>query len=158
MATPPTISAASTPDDLAVIATLFRAYADGLPVDLAYQDFAAELAGLPGKYAPPHGALLLARDGSGQALGCVALRPLGNGLCEMKRLYVAPAARGTGLGRALMRAVIATARRLGYRAMRLDTLSDMTAAQAMYAAAGFQHIAPYYDGAAPGTIFLELRL
>jgi GNAT superfamily N-acetyltransferase len=147
-----------TADDLAAVRTLFQAYADGLAVDLAYQDFAAELADLPGKYAAPHGALLLARNAAGQPLGCVALRPLGDGLCEMKRLYVAPAARGTGLGAALMKAIIVTARRLGYRAMRLDTLSDMTAAQAMYAAAGFSRIAPYYDGAAPGTIFLELTL
>jgi len=155
---PPTIARAVTADDLTAIRTLFEAYADGLAIDLAYQDFAAELAGLPGKYAAPHGALLLARDDGGAALGCVALRPLGNGLCEMKRLYVAPPARGTGLGAALMRAVITAARRLGYRAMRLDTLADMTAAQAMYAATGFRPIPPYYDGAAPGTIFLELTL
>lgn len=154
----PTIAPAVTADDLATVRTLFQAYADGLAVDLAYQDFAAELAGLPGKYAAPHGALLLARDAGGAALGCVALRPLGDGLCEMKRLYVATGARGTGLGAALMRAIIASARRLGYRAMRLDTLADMTAAQAMYAAAGFRPIPSYYEGAAPGTIFLELTL
>lgn len=154
----PTITPAETPEDLFIIRALFQAYADGLPVDLAYQDFAGELAGLPGRYARPHGALLLARDTAGEPLGCVALRPLGDGRCEMKRLYVAPAARGSGLGGALMRAVITAGRHLGYRAMRLDTLPDMTAAQAMYAAAGFQRIAPYYDGAAPGTIFLELPL
>ncbi len=155
---PPTIAPATTADDLTAIRTLFEAYADGLAVDLAYQDFTAELAGLPGKYAAPHGALLLARDAGGAALGCVALRPLSDGLCEMKRLYVAPPARGTGLGAALMRAVITAARRLGYHAMRLDTLADMAAAQGMYAAAGFRPVAPYYDGAAPGTIFLELVL
>jgi len=154
----PTIAPATTADDLTAIRALFQAYAEGLSIDLAYQDFAAELAGLPGKYAAPHGALLLARDDGGEALGCVALRPLGNGLCEMKRLYVATTARGTGLGAALMGAVITAARRLGYRAMRLDTLADMAAAQAMYAAAGFRPIAPYYDGAAPGTLFLELTL
>jgi GNAT superfamily N-acetyltransferase len=157
MPPPPTIAPAVTADDLAAVRALFEAYADGLPIDLAYQDFAAELAGLPGKYAAPHGALLIARDAAGQALGCVALRPLGGGVSEMKRLYVAPAARGTGLGSALMRAIIAAARRLGYRAIRLDTLTDMAAAQAMYAAAGFHPIAPYYDGAAAGTIFLELQ-
>ena len=154
----PTVAPVTTADDLAAVRALFQAYAEGLAIDLAYQDFAAELAGLPGKYAAPHGALLLARDAAGQALGCVALRPLGDGLCEMKRLYVAPAARGTGLGAALMRAVVTTARRKGYRAMRLDTLADMAAAQAMYAAAGFRPIAPYYEGAAAGTIFLELVL
>lgn len=158
MSPPPTIAPATTADDIAAMRTLFQAYADGLAVDLAYQDFTAELAGLPGKYAAPHGALLLARDPAGQVLGCVALRPLGDGLCEMKRLYVAPPARGTGLGAALMKAITAAARRLGYRAMRLDTLPDMTAAQAMYAAAGFRPILPYYDGAAAGTIFLELAL
>ncbi|MDB5675638.1 MAG: acetyltransferase [Sphingomonas bacterium] len=155
---PPTIAPAVTADDLATIRTLFQAYADGLAVDLAYQDFAAELAGLPGKYAAPHGALLLARDAGGAALGCVALRPLGDGLCEMKRLYVATAARGTGLGAALMRAIVTAGRERGYRAMRLDTLADMAAAQAMYTAAGFRPIAPYYHGAAAGTIFLELTL
>src|SRR6187402_1822265 len=97
------IISATTPAELAAAATLFQAYADALDIDLAYQDFTRELAALPGKYAPPRGALLLAVDGDGTALGCVALRPFGDGdACEMKRLYVAPAARGTGLGRALV--------------------------------------------------------
>jgi GNAT superfamily N-acetyltransferase len=155
----PMIAPITTPDDLTAVRALFQAYAAGLSVDLAYQDFASELAGLPGDYAPPRGALLLARDATGEPIGCVALHPRGgDGLCEMKRLYVAPSARGMGLGAGLMRAIIAAARDLGYRAMRLDTLPDMRAAQAMYAAAGFRPIAPYYDGAAPGTIFLELAL
>jgi ribosomal protein S18 acetylase RimI-like enzyme len=154
----PLIAPAVTAEDIAAARVLFRAYADALPIDLAYQDFAAELAALPGKYSAPGGTLLLARDAGGQALGCVALRPLSDDLCEMKRLYVAPPARGTGLGAALMRAIIAAARNRGYRAMRLDTLSDMAAAQAMYTAAGFCQIAPYYEGAAVGTIFLELTL
>jgi ribosomal protein S18 acetylase RimI-like enzyme len=156
--TVPKIAPATTAEDLAAIRALFEAYAAGLTVDLAYQDFDAELAGLPGKYAAPHGALLLARDDAGQASGCVALRPLGDRVCEMKRLYVAPAARGTGLGAALMRAIIAAAQSRGYRAMRLDTMPEMSAAQAMYTAAGFHPIAAYYTGAAAGTIFLELRL
>lgn len=151
------IAPIATADDLAAARALFQVYADGIGVDLSYQDFAGELAGLPGSYAPPRGALLLARDPAGAPLGCVALRPLGDA-GEMKRLYVAPAARGLGLGAALMRAIVGEARRIGYRAMRLDTLPDMAAAQAMYAAAGFRPIAPYYDGAAPGTIFLELAL
>ncbi len=155
----PTIAPVATAADLAAVRALFQAYADGLTIDLAYQDFAGELAALPGDYAPPRGALLLARDAAGLPIGCVALRPRGaDDLCEMKRLYVAPPARGTGLGAGLMRAIIAAARDMGYRAMRLDTLLDMRAAQAMYAAAGFRPIAPYYDGAAPGTIFLELTL
>src|SRR3569623_1410072 len=144
--------------DMAAVRDLFGAYAAGLSTDLAYQDFDAALAALPGKYAAPQGALLIARDAAGDPLGCVALRPLGDRVSEMKRLYVAPAARGTGLGGALMRAIIDEARRRGYGAIRLDTLADMAAAQAMYAAAGVRPIAPYYDGAAPGTIFLELTL
>lgn len=151
------IAPIATADDLVAVRALFQAYADGIGVDLGYQDFAGELAGLPGKYAPPRGALLLARNPIGAPLGCVALRSLGD-IGEMKRLYVAPAARGTGLGAALMHAIVGEARRIGYRAVRLDTLPDMAAAQAMYAAAGFRPIAPYYDGASPGTIFLELPL
>ena len=135
--------------------TLFRAYAASLPIDLAYQGFATELATLPGAYAAPAGVLLLARDRSGAAIGCVALRPLAEpGCCEMKRLFVAPAARGLGLGRALMGAILGEAARLGYRAVWLDTLPTMTAAIAMYRAAGFEPIAPYYDTAPAGTIFL----
>jgi GNAT superfamily N-acetyltransferase len=140
---------------LAAVAALFRAYAAGLPVDLAYQDFATELAALPGKYAGPAGALLLARAADGTAIGCVGLRPMPDGCGEMKRLYVAPEARGLGLGRALMDAVVDQARRLGYRELRLDTLPTMTEAIAMYRRAGFTPIAPYYDGAPAGTLFLS---
>ncbi len=153
----PLIAAVATADDLAAVRMLFQAYADGLGIDLGYQDFAHELAALPGNYAPPGGALLLARDRTGAPLGCAALRPLGD-VAEMKRLYVAPAARGIGLGTALMHAIVGEARRIGYRAVRLDTLPDMTAAQALYAAAGFRPIDPYYAGAPPGTLFLELTL
>jgi GNAT superfamily N-acetyltransferase len=141
--------------DLDDARALFRAYAASLPIDLAYQGFPTELATLPGAYAAPSGALLLARDRAGVAIGCVALRPLAApGCCEMKRLFVAPAARGFGLGRALMDAIIGEAARLGYRDVRLDTLPTMTAAIAMYRAAGFVPIAPYYDTAPAGTIFL----
>jgi len=138
---------------------LFRAYAAALDVDLGYQDFAAELAGLPGRYASPAGVLLLAREAMGQPVGCIALRPLGtDGSCEMKRLYVAPAGRGGGLGRALVEAVIAEATRIGYREIRLDTLPSMQAAQALYEAIGFVPITPYYDTPIAGTRFLSLRL
>jgi len=141
--------------DLDEAQALFRAYAASLPIDLAYQGFATELATLPGAYAAPAGALLLARDGAGAAIGCVALRPLAEpGCCEMKRLFVAPTARGLGLGRVLMEAIVGEAARLGYREVRLDTLPTMTAAIAMYRAAGFLPIAPYYDTAPAGTIFL----
>ena len=153
------IQPARTADDLAAIVTLFEAYAASLAVDLAYQDFAAELVALPGRYAPPRGALLIARDADGNALGCVAMRPLNDpNRCEMKRLYVAPAGRGTGLGRLLMQALIEEARRIGYREMRLDTLPDMTAAQALYRAAGFEPVEPYYETPIAGTVFMRLGL
>jgi ribosomal protein S18 acetylase RimI-like enzyme len=155
---PFTIAAVSSPDDLDAVRVLFRAYAASLPVDLGYQDFATELATLPGKYGPPGGALLIARNPAGQPLGCVGLRPLADGACEMKRLYVDPAARGLGLGRALMDAVVAEATRRRYPEIRLDTLPTMTAAIAMYRAAGFAPIAPYYDTAPAGTLFLGRRL
>ncbi|MFL5253191.1 MAG: GNAT family N-acetyltransferase [Rhodopila sp.] len=152
------IGPAASADDIAAVAALLRAYADSLEVDLGYQDFARELAGLPGKYAPPHGALLLARDALGQPAGCVALRPLDvDGVCEVKRLFVAPAGRGSGLGRALVEAVIAAAKRTGYREMRLDTLPSMQAAQALYEAMGFVATAPYYNTPVKGTRFLALR-
>ena len=150
---------AAGPGDIEAVRALFEAYAASLPVDLAYQGFAAELAGLPGAYAPPAGALLLARDGDGTPLGCVALRPLADpGLCEMKRLFVAPAGRGRGLGRALAAAVIAAARDRGYREMRLDSLPSMTTAVALYRSLGFRAIPPYYNTPVAGTVFLALAL
>jgi len=146
-------------ENLAAAATLFRAYAGALDVDLAYQDFAAELAALPGKYAPPKGALLLARKADGAAAGCVALRPLAeDGICEMKRLYIAPEGRGAGLGRRLVEAIVAEARRIGYREMRLDTLPTMTEAIALYRSLGFEPTPAYYDCPIAGTLFLRLRL
>jgi ribosomal protein S18 acetylase RimI-like enzyme len=153
------ISTAARSLDVADAARLFRAYADSLGIDLGFQGFPAELATLPGQYAPPKGVLLLARSAAGNALGCVALRPLApDGCCEMKRLYVAPAGRGFGLGRALAEAVIAEARRIGYREMRLDTLPSMAKALALYRGLGFRPIAPYYETPVPGTIFLALPL
>ena len=142
------------PDGLEAAARLFAAYAASLGIDLAYQDFATELATLPGRYAPPAGELLLARDPAGTPLGCAALRPLERGCCELKRLYVVPAARGLGLGRALLDAMLATATRIGHHEIKLDTLPDMTAALALYLQAGFAPIEPYYGTALPGTRFL----
>ena len=157
--TPFRIGPAVAGADIADTARLFQAYAASLDVDLGYQGFAAELAGLPGGYAPPGGALLLARGLGGEALGCVALRPMAaEGCCEMKRLYVAPAGRGLGLGRALVDAVVGAAAGLGYREMRLDTLPSMDAAIALYRSAGFRPIAPYYDTPVAGTLFLARRL
>lgn len=153
------IRPANSADDVQAVAELFAAYAQGLPVDLAYQDFAAELAALPGKYAPPSGALLLARNDKGEPLGCVGLRPIApEGCCEMKRLYLKPAARGLGLGRALAEAVVEAARGCGYRELRLDTLPSMGTAIAMYERLGFERISPYYAPTPEGTIFMALRL
>ena len=154
-----TIRPATTASDLAAIRTLFQAYADSLPVDLAYQGFATEVATLPGAYGPPMDLLLLAHDHQDLGLGCVALRPLAeDGCCEMKRLYVVPAARGLGLGRQLVLAVIEAARKAGYRELRLDTLPSMTGAQTLYRALGFVPIPPYYDTPIEGTEFLSLAL
>lgn len=153
------IKQAASAAELRTVAALFRGYADSLPVDLDYQDFGSELAGLPGKYAPPRGALLLAQDADGMALGCVGLRPLdADGVCEMKRLYLLPEARGLGLGRTLAQTVIAEARRQGYRELRLDTLASMARAIALYEAMGFVRIDPYYRPTPPGTVFMALRL
>jgi ribosomal protein S18 acetylase RimI-like enzyme len=123
------------------IVALLREYEAGTGRSLCFQDFDAEVAGLPGNYAPPRGAMLLARQAGGeQFLGCVALRPVPGrpDLCEMKRLYVRPGGRGSGLGRTLALAVMAEACRLGYRRICLDTLPDMKAAQTLYRALGFR--------------------
>ena len=139
--------------------TLFRAYAASLDVDLSYQNFEAEMAAMPGKYAPPAGTLLLARLLDGTAAGCVGLRPMAaKGCCEMKRLYVAPEGRGLGIGRQLVEAVMGHAQRIGYREMRLDTLPSMTGAIALYRNTGFEPIAPYYDSPVVGTIFMRCLL
>lgn len=152
------IDAAAMPDDLLAVTQLFQGYAASLPVDLAYQDFAAELAALPGKYAEPKGALLLARDHAGAPLGCIALRPLDEEVCEMKRLFLVPEARGMGLGRALAEAVIVAGRERGYRELRLDTLPSMASAIALYQGLGFERIEPYYAPTPPGTVFMALAL
>jgi len=139
--------------DVDEVRTLFREYATSLPFALDFQDFDRELADLPGAYAPPRGALLLARGE-----GCVGLRPIDDTTCEMKRLYVRPSARGTGLGRRLAEAVVAEARRLGYAHMRLDTVPEMAAAQSLYERLGFREIPPYRPNPILGARFLELQL
>jgi ribosomal protein S18 acetylase RimI-like enzyme len=145
--------------DLEAALQLFNAYASSLEVDLSYQDFATELATLPGKYAPPAGEILLARESQGEPLGCVGLRPIEpEGCCEMKRLYVSPKARGLGLGRALIDAIIEEAMRIGYNEMRLDTLPTMTEAISLYKQAGFVPIAPYYETPIASTIFFARPL
>jgi ribosomal protein S18 acetylase RimI-like enzyme len=146
-------------DDLPVVAALFREYVAELGIDLSFQGFEAEVAGLPGRYAPPAGALLLALGPSGEALGCVAVRPLdASGTCEMKRLHVRPAARGGGLGRALACAALEFAAEAGHVRMRLDTLPSMRAAHALYQSPGFVRTAPYYDTPLAGTVFMEKTL
>ncbi len=151
------IRPARFPQDAETVRRLFRAYADSLGVSLDFQDFDIELAGLPGDYLPPAGRLLLAWQG-GEAVGCVALRPLGTAACEMKRLYVSPQARAGGLGRALAHRICDEARVAGYRAIRLDTLPDMTAAQRLYRALGFRPIEPYTFNPVPGALFMERDL
>ncbi len=153
------ITPARSASDLDTIAGLFEAYAASLGVDLAFQGFAEEQATLPGRYAAPAGELLLARDLQREPLGCVALRPIEpDGCCEMKRLYVLPRGRGRGVGRALVGAIVGEAVRIGYREMRLDTLPGMVEAIALYKAAGFRVIAPYYQTPLADTVFLARAL
>ena len=153
------IAPVRTADDLASAVNLFRAYASSLAIDLSFQNFEAEMETLPGKYAPPAGELLLARSSSGTAVGCVALRPIEPlGCCEMKRLYVSPEGRGSGIGERLVAAVVREAERIGYREMRLDTLPSMVAAMALYRKSGFQPIEPYYNNPVIGTIFMHRSL
>jgi ribosomal protein S18 acetylase RimI-like enzyme len=145
--------------DLRATVALFNAYAGSLGIDLAYQDFSAEMAAMPGKYAPPAGELLLARAIDGTPLGCVALRPIEpDGCCEMKRLYVSPKGRGRGLGRALADAILRVATRIGYREIRLDTLPTMAEAQSLYRGLGFVPIEPYYETPIAGTVFMARAL
>ncbi len=144
-------------DDMAQVRSLFQEYAAGLGVDLCFQGFAAELAGLPGAYAPPGGALFIARAAD-QPAGTVALRSLGAGTCEMKRLYVRPAFRRQGLGRRLALEVIAAGRRIGYERMRLDTLARMEPAIGLYSALGFKRIEPYCANPIQDAVFFELAL
>ncbi len=153
----PAIRRVTSPAEIAVIRTLFQEYAAALDVDLSFQGFDAELRDLPGNYAGPRGALLLAEDAT-SVLGCVAVRPLDLTIAEMKRLYVRPAARKSGLGRLLAESAIAFAREAGYHRLRLDTLPSMARAQGLYASLGFQPIAPYRANPIPGTAYLELPL
>ena len=149
---------AESADDINRARELFKEYAAGLGIDLCFQNFDKELALLPGDYVPPSGRLFLAISDDA-AVGCVALRMIADGICEMKRLYVRPEFRGTGLGRTLAETIIQTAREIGYDRMRLDTLpGKMDRAIAMYRSLGFKEIEPYYDNPVEGATFMELSL
>jgi ribosomal protein S18 acetylase RimI-like enzyme len=151
------IGEAKVPDDLKTARDLFEQYAHSLGFDLGFQDFAAELENLPGKYAPPHGRLLLAKQDD-RIVGCVALRKLEENICEMKRLYVIPSARGQGMGRKLAETIIAQAKAMGYKHMRLDTVASMQAANRLYSSLGFHPIAAYRYNPLEGAQFYELSL
>ncbi|KAE8450885.1 hypothetical protein EG329_005325 [Mollisiaceae sp. DMI_Dod_QoI] len=167
-----TIRTPNYPSDIPAIRELFTAYAISLGIDLSFQDFEKELASLPGKYAAPNGALLLAflnENTDGEAVGCIAVRSLSSlsyssanehlpKVCEMKRLYCTPAARGLGTGRALAERIIELAEKLGYDEMRLDTLPSMEGARKLYHSLGFVEIEAYYDTPLAGTIFLSKKL
>jgi len=148
---------AKTGYDIRQARELFREYEQSLDTDLCFQGFERELEGLPGAYALPRGRLLLAREGEILA-GCGALRPLGEETCEMKRLYVRDSFRGRGVGRLLAETLLAEARSIGYRVMRLDTLPSMTAAIPLYRSLGFVEIPPYTVNPVPGALFMEKEL
>ena len=143
--------------DMDLIRELFREYEEFLGFDLCFQDFQQELAALPGAYGPPTGTLLLARE-EGQVLGCVALRAIEPDICEMKRLYLRPTARGKGLGIALCQAVIERARTLGYKSMKLDTVSKLEKAIELYRTLGFEACPAYCHNPHPDVEYFELQL
>jgi len=168
----PSLRQAETPGEIALAGELFREYARWLGVDLCFQGFDRELATLPGAYAPPRGRLLLAGTPPA-AFGCIALRPLAtprasaaksaaaneeSAVGEVKRLYVQPARRGEGWGRTLAETLVAHARAIGYRELRLDTLAWMTDARRLYARLGFGECAAYYDNPLPSVVYMALVL
>lgn len=154
---------ATTAEHFNIARTLFQEYQRSIDTDLCFQSFEEELATLPGKYVPPRGTLLIAwmhsSEGTQTPVGVIAMRPLADDVCEMKRLYVRPAGRGHQLGRRLIEHLITAARAAGYRKMRLDTLTDkMGHAISLYREFGFYDIPPYFDSPLPNELFLELDL
>jgi ribosomal protein S18 acetylase RimI-like enzyme len=151
------ISEARWPDDRAIVEALFREYVASLAEDISFQNVDEELGTLPGKYARSTGVVLIAREGD-EAAGAIAYRMVEPGVCEMKRLYVRPAFRGSGLGRELANELIEDARGRGYRTLLLDTLASMGPARALYRDLGFVAVAPYYDNPLPGVMYMALEL
>ena len=151
------IARAESPDQIDQVRSLFLEYERFLRVKLCFQSFEAELTGLPGNYAPPAGALLLAMDGPRPA-GCAALRKFGDGIGEMKRLFVRPEYRGRGLGRALAMRVLDEATAAGYAGIRLDTLARLKEAGRLYQSLGFKQIKPYYPNPLEDVVYWELAL
>jgi putative acetyltransferase len=147
----------SAPEEMPLVRTLFEEYAASLDIDLRFQNFDLELDTLPGAYAPPDGTIIVAFD-DGEPAGCAALRKIGDGVCEMKRLYVKPAHRGAGIGRGLAEAIVDRAREIGYATMRLDTLESMTEANALYLSIGFRTCAPYCYNPCEHPVYMELSL
>jgi putative acetyltransferase len=149
---------AQSPGEIEIARGLFREYAAGLNIDLCFQNFDQEVAGLPGNYAPPLGRLLLAIEGE-QIAGCIALRRLSDSDCEMKRLYVRPEFRGQGLGKSFVITLLDAAREIGYERILLDTLpGKMDEAIVLYRSLGFREIAAYYHNPVKGALFMELLL
>jgi putative acetyltransferase len=159
---PMTIAPARIPYDIDSIRALYVEYIESLGIDLSFQDIDTELANLPGKYAPPAGIILLARDNHNVPVGCIALRPITSthetGTAEMKRLYVRPEARGHDLGRRLVLQLIDHARSVGYTRMILDTLASLHSARKLYTSLGFVEVEPYYDNPLPGVIYMAREL
>ena len=151
------IRRARFPADRAAVLAIFTEYVNSPSVSLDFQGYQEEFADLTGKYAPPEGRLLLAAEGE-RVLGCVALRKVSEGICEMKRLYVRPAARGLSLGRGLAKAIVDEARAAGYAEIRLDVLPEFEAARSIYSSMGFVVADPVSHNPVPGTAFLGLDL
>lgn len=152
------IRPAVSPEEIEKIKTLFTEYQQWLNFSLCFQGFDQELAGLPGKYAPPMGRLYLA-ESQGSVCGCVALRPMDEpGVCEMKRLFVREAFRGQGIGKLLTERIVSDAKAIGYHTMRLDTLQRMETARMLYRQLGFTDIPAYYNNPLDEVVYLELTL
>jgi GNAT superfamily N-acetyltransferase len=153
----PVLTYATQPSDFSAARELFLEYAAHLGIDLCFQGFAEELDQIASMYAPPSGCLVLARSAAGP-IGCGAIRRFSKDACEMKRLYLRPQARGTGLGRALAEHLVSRAKALGYARMYLDTLLDMGPARKLYASLGFRPTTPYYDNPLQDVVYMELDL